>query len=59
MISRHFLTNIHMLQVDSNLSNNFYNEPSLLTTASYDMKPVTGIHPRVCTLHKWSHYDGI
>jgi hypothetical protein len=34
------------------------NQPILLTTSSYNIEQLSNIRPRLCTLHKWSHFDG-
>jgi hypothetical protein len=34
------------------------NQPILLTTSLYNIEQLSNIHPRLCTLHKWSHFDG-
>jgi hypothetical protein len=40
-----------MVQVDTNQS-------VLPTTSSYTIEQAKYIHPRLCILHKWSHYNG-
>lgn len=30
----------------------------LSITSSYHVEQLSNIHPRLCTLHKWSHFDG-
>jgi len=34
-------------------------QPILSTISSYNIEQLLNIHPRLCILHKWSHYDGI